>query len=79
LQFSDVELLATIPNKIKHRMAKKIVESFLKGKILVKIKLKKSLMSIFLVEFSLFFNVKKAYDFGTYKGFCENSPNSPDF
>jgi hypothetical protein len=79
LQFSDVELLAIIPNKIKHQMAKKIVESFLKGRILVKIKINKNLMSMFLVEFSLFFNVKKAYDFGSYKGFCENSPNSPDF
>jgi len=48
-------------------MAKKIVESFLKGRILVKIKFKKNnLMSMFLVEFSLFFNVKKANDFGTY-------------
>jgi hypothetical protein len=79
LLFSDVKLLAIIPKKIKHQIAKKIVESFLKGKILVKIIIKKNLTSMFLVEFSLFFNVKKAYDFGTYKGFCENSPNSPDF
>jgi hypothetical protein len=41
LQFSDVELMAIIPNKIMHQMAKKIVESFLKGRILVKIKFKK--------------------------------------
>ncbi len=79
MQFSDVKLLAIIPNKIKHQMAKKIIVSFLKGSILVKIKLKKNRMSMILVEFSLFFNVKMAYDFGTYKGFCENSPNSPDF
>jgi len=79
LQFSDVKLLAIIPNKIKHRMAKKIIENFLKGRILLKIKFLKNRMSMFLVEFSLFFNLKMAYDFGTYKGFCENSPNSPDF
>ncbi len=60
-------------------MAKKIIENFLKGRILLKIKFLKNRMSMFLVEFSLFFNLKMAYDFGTYKGYCENSPNSPDF